>query len=435
MPFSECAVVCGRRAGKSHILSVVATYLAMFVDWAPYLAAGEYATIAIVCADRAQARTVIRYVKGLIDSVPAMASMLEGPEHSQRITLSSRRVVIEISTAGHGVRGYSYAAIICDEIAFWSTAEDAAVSDTEILRALRPGLLTLRPAGSMLIMASSPYARRGALWESYRRHYSEDGSPVLVWKAASRTMNSTLDEAEIQRAMIEDPEGSASEYLAEFRSDISALLTRETVERCVVPGRGELPRSGRFVYAAFCDPSGGSSDSMTLCIGHGEDRNGARVAVVDALREIRAPFDPSAAVLEFSGLLRDYGLGTVTGDRYAGEWPPTLFSQHGVTYTPSETNKSELYLSLLPLINGQRIELPDDQRLIAQLCSLERRTTRGSGRDIVDHPPRQHDDSANVVAGMAQLVAGKPDQMMIWLMLGGMSQEQARQHMQGRHTP
>jgi hypothetical protein len=285
----------------------------------------------------------------------------------------------------------------------------------------------------MLIMASSPYARRGQLWETYRRHYSEDTSPVLVWKAPSLVMHPTLDRAEIERWLIEDPDGNNAEYNAEFRSDVSALLTREVVESCVIKGRHELPRSGRFVYQAFCDPSGGSSDSMTLCVGHGEDRNGARVAVVDCLREIRAPFDPAAAVLEFAGVLRDYGLGTVTGDRYAGEWPPTLFSQYGVTYTSSEMNKSELYLGLLPLINGGRIELPDDQRLVAQLCSLERKTTRGSGKDVVDHPPRQHDDSANVVAGMAQLVAGKPDGMMIWLMLGGMSQEQARQHMQGRH--
>jgi hypothetical protein len=36
--------------------------------------------------------------------------------------------------------------------------------------------------------------------------------------------------------------------------------------------------------------------------------------------------------------------------------------------------------------------------LVAQLCSLERRTTRG-GRDSIDHPPSGHDDLANAVAG------------------------------------
>jgi hypothetical protein len=45
----------------------------------------------------------------------------------------------------------------------------------------------------------------------------------------------------------------------------------------------------------------------------------------------------------------------------------------------------------------------DDRRpnpkMVAQLCGLERRTTRGTGRDIVDHPPNAHDDLINAVAG------------------------------------
>jgi hypothetical protein len=31
--------------------------------------------------------------------------------------------------------------------------------------------------GSMLLCASSPHARRGALWEAYRKHFGQDGDP------------------------------------------------------------------------------------------------------------------------------------------------------------------------------------------------------------------------------------------------------------------
>ena len=41
--------------------------------------------------------------------------------------------------------------------------------------------------------------------------------------------------------------------------------------------------------------------------------------------------------------------------------------------------------------------------MIAQLCQLERRTARG-GRDSIDHPPKAHDDIANVCAGAVHLV-------------------------------
>ena len=64
-----------------------------------------------------------------------------------------------------------------------------------------------------------------------------------------------------------------------------------------------------------------------------------------------------------------------------------------------------------------RIELLDDPRLIAQLCSLERRTARG-GRDSIDHPPGQHDDLANVAAILTSITLnryGTYDQSYGWV--------------------
>ncbi len=78
------------------------------------------------------------------------------------------------------------------------------------------------------------------------------------------------------------------------------------------------------------------------------------------------------------------------------------FRHFNITFEQSAKPKTDLYVDVLPLINSRRIELLDNQRLIAQLCSLERRTTRGSGRDVIDHPASGgHDDIANAVAGLA----------------------------------
>ena len=67
------------------------------------------------------------------------------------------------------------------------------------------------------------------------------------------------------------------------------------------------------------------------------------------------------------------------GDRYGGEWPRERFARHGISYRPSEQTKSELYGRLLPMLNSGQVELLDNRRLLSQLASLERRTTRGSG--------------------------------------------------------
>jgi hypothetical protein len=120
--------------------------------------------------------------------------------------------------------------------------------------------------------------------------------------------------------------------------------------------------------------------------------------VLDCLREASAPFSPTDIVAEFAETLGRYRVRSITGDRYAGQWPREAFGKHGITYIPAPLPKSDLYVSLLPLINSGQAELLDHERLRNQLVGLERRTARG-GRDTIDHPPGGHDDVANAVAG------------------------------------
>ncbi len=79
------------------------------------------------------------------------------------------------------------------------------------------------------------------------------------------------------------------------------------------------------------DPSGGSADAMTLAIAHAEGERGKEIAVVDLLREVRPPFQPSAVVEQFSADMRRYGVRECTGDRYAGQWPAEQFQRCGIT--------------------------------------------------------------------------------------------------------
>jgi hypothetical protein len=247
---------------------------------------------------------------------------------------------------------------------------------------------------ALLVGISSPYARRGALWTAYRDHYGQDGDPVLVWKAATASMNPHISSAFLAEEYAADEARAAAEYGAEFRRDIESFVPREAIDAVIIPERRELPPMDSMEYVAFVDPSGGSADSMTLAVAHWEDGR----AVLDALRECRPPFSPEDVVAEFAGLLRNYCVTTVTGDRYAGAWPRERFQAQGITYLPSEQTKSQLYGELLPLLNSGRIELPDNRRLVAQLAGLERHTARG-GRDSIDHAPGCHDDLINAAAG------------------------------------
>jgi hypothetical protein len=388
---TEGWLICGRRGGKSFVLALCAVFLATFRSYRQYLQPGERATVMVIATDRKQARVIFRYVRGLLAGVPMLAQMLDR-ERAESFDLSNH-VTIEVAAASfRTTRGYAICAALLDELAFWG-GEDSAEPDYEIINAIRPAMATI--PGAMLLCASSPYAQRGALWDAWRKHFGQDNDPVLVWKAATRTMNPTVPQSVIDQATEHDPASAASEYQAEFRSDIAAFISREVLDACVARGCFERPPAAGLGYIAFCDPSGGSSDSMTVAVAHRE-ANG--VTVVDCVRERRAPFSPDAVVTEFAALLKSYNVAAVCGDRYGGQWPAERFLAHGISYSPSEKPKSDLYKELLPLLNSGRVELLDHQRLINQLAGLERRTARG-GRDSIDHAPHAHDDVANAVAG------------------------------------
>jgi hypothetical protein len=389
--YLEVTLVCGRRGGKSLILALIAAYLGAFFNWAPYLTAGERASVVIIATDRRQATVIFKYLRAFL-SVPLLNGMIER-ETADTIDLDNG-VTIEIQTASHrGIRGRTICAALCDELAFWRTSDDnSANPDTEILAALRPAMATIPKA--MLLKASSPYARRGALWNDHRRHHGKDESSMLIWQADTLTMNPSVPQSVIDAAYENDPADASAEYGAQFRTDVEAFVTREAVEACVIDGRFELPPMAGVHYTAFCDPSGGGSDSMTMAISHKE----ANIAISDAVREFKPPFSPESVVSELCALLKSYRINTVVGDKYAGQWPAERFQVHGITYSASAKPKSDLYRDFLPAVNGRRVELLDHPKMVSQLCALERRTLR-AGRDSVDHPKGQHDDVINCIAG------------------------------------
>ena len=259
--------------------------------------------------------------------------------------------------------------------------------------------------------------RSGILFERWKNFYGKNDDGILVVRGGTRHFNPTFSQAVIDRALALDPARYSAEYNSEWRMDLQSFVSPEIAEACVELGVYERPPVKNTQYFGFCDPSGGSVDSMTMCIGHmkyGEDS-----VTIDAIREARPPFSPEVVVKEFAELFKSYGITTVIGDRYAGEWPVEGFAKQGISYQQSAKPKSELYVGLLPLINSCRIELLDNRRLVARLCGLERRVARG-GKDSINHGPGQgqHDDLINAVAGVVSISIhkyGSYDQSMAWV--------------------
>jgi hypothetical protein len=293
---------------------------------------------------------------------------------------------------------------IVDEVAFLRTDDISANPDAEVVNSLRPGLSSI--PGSMLLLASSPYAKRGVLYESFKRHWGRDDSRTLVWRGTSIEMNPLMDRDLIQQAREDDPARASAEYDAQFRDDVATFVSREVIDACTVPLRYELPRITGIRYHAYVDPSGGSSDSYCLAIAHME----RGLVVLDCVRETRPPFSPEAVTEDYADIAKSYGCHVVRGDRYAGEFPRELFRKRGINYELSEQTASEMYQAVLARLNSKQVELLDLPRIAKQFGDLERRTSRG-GRDQISHPPGGHDDLVNSITG-ALLMAGAVRQPM-----------------------
>jgi hypothetical protein len=405
-PFTEAYLVKPRRAGGTLFAAALGLHAALD-DYRDRLGPGEWATVAMIASDRRQARQLMGYVKGLIEASAVIRAEVSG-ETRESIEFRHRvRLEVHIPSF-RSTRGYSYCAVIADELAFWR-AEDSANPDVELVRAVLPALSNLK---GKLIGLSSPHARRGHLYEVYRKYHGINGSNVLVLQAREpHLLNPTIDPGVIERAMAMDPEAARSEWYGLFRSDISQFLPDTLIDAAIVEGRTELPAAPGQGYVAFVDMSGGVSDAASLAIAHQAPGTRAPHMILDQLIVAKAPHEPREIAARFCAILQRYGVRHVTGDRYGGEWVRGAYKASGVRYEPAELDKSAIYAEVSPLFAEKRVELLDNRQLTTELRLLERRPRSGGRGDAIDHPPRAHDDAANAACGALWLAASHPSTM------------------------
>ena len=394
---SEMMCVIGRRGGKSKAISALACYYAALCEH--QLSRGERGVVLLIAQDRRAAKVSLDYIQASFDGSAMMRAMVK--ERLKEELFLTNGISIEVrSPTIRSTRGITAVAVLCDELSFWRPDEASANPDIEVINAARPALATTQ---GPLVGISSPYGRRGFLWDIYKKHYGPEGdSSILVVQGASRDFNPSLPQSVVDAALKRDALANSAEYLGLFRTDVEALLTQEAIEAVTDPGIRERAPDLKNNYLGFVDPSGGSSDSMTLAIAHSE----GTTQVLDLIREVRPPFSPEAVVEEFSSTMRRYRVSRCFGDRYAGNWPSEQFMKCQIHLEPCERSKSELYCDLLPAINSRAVRLLENDRLMMQLVGLER-TTRGGGKDKVDHARGAHDDIANAAAGALVLCASE----------------------------
>lgn len=430
-PSREAWVPVGRRGRKSAIAAVVGLWQAAFrIDAGRYLAKGEVAVVPILSVTKDKALKIHQYMTAMLDDPTLSYLRVKGkPEPGEKRRPGAIHLFVPTLSGGYRVdviieaanlkagRSDTNLGAILDEIAFFRS-EESANPDKDIVAGITPGMVAV--PGGLVLGISSPYARRGILYERFEEHYGKPGK-ILVWRAATVDMHDTPQiRAEVAEEFRKDPESAKAEYGAEFRTDVEAYIPIEVVRAVTVEGRFELPFVDGRKYYGFVDPAGGggSGDPYAWSIGHWDGKK----AIQDLLRSKEGKFDPAGITAECTRDMMRYGIKRVIGDHWAGEWAPAFFA-HGIhddlcpraskpyvqctrkdgcwtmTYESSAAPKSDLYKDFLPFMTTGGVELLDSKDLRTEFVGLDRRTARG-GRDSIDHLPGAHDDLANATAGV-----------------------------------
>jgi hypothetical protein len=398
---SELWLVLGRRSGKTLVACLVLLWLATSRTYV--LAPGERGVLLLLAADREQAKVALRYLVGLMRGVPALAALI-ARETADAVELINGLSVEVATSSARSVRGRTVVACVADEVAFWAT--DGADPDGEVLNAVRPAMATV--PGALLLALSSAYAKRGALWETFSRYYGTGDPRVLVVQAPTRAMNSTVPEHVITDAYQRDPASARAEYGAEFRDDVSGLLSPAAIEAVTLAGTREITLNPKRRYTGHFDAATGSgSDAAALAVA--ARPTATEPATLVCVRRWQPPFSPVSVVAESAAVLQTYGLRAVSVDRFATGLIVDMFGAHDVRATAASSDTSGAFLSLLSLVNSQVVRLLDDPTLLSELRGLERRATAG-GRDVVGHAPRAtaHDDVAAATAFALQAATAQP---------------------------
>lgn len=311
--------------------SFIAVYLAALRDHSAALAKGEIGYVFLIAQNKDQARVALNYIRAAFEESPVLRSLVD--EVTQEVVRLKNNITISVAAASfRSTRGRSLVAVIADEISFWRT-DESSQPDREILRALRPALLLTK---GPIIGISSPYAKRGVLYERFRDHYAKPSDDVLVIRGDVRTLNPVADDDEIERMRLDDPEAAVSELDGHFRGDLSGFIDEAVLRANVEVGVKHRPFQPAHRYIAGVDVSGGQHDSFVLAISHKE---GERI-VLDFVKEWESPFDTTVVVEEAAALMKAYRTSVAYGDSYGAQWVVSQFKLHDISYKSAEMSRS-----------------------------------------------------------------------------------------------
>ncbi len=377
-------ITAGGRGGKSYILIALRMLWGMLVRDVSSAAPGQSPVALVVARNEKLRGEVVRYAIGAVRAHPWLEAMLV---HATTTGFALRRpdgalVAFEAGVAtpgGYGARGRSLTDFALDEIAFVG-ADGAAVSDVDLFAAGAPRVLP----GGQTILASTPWAEAGLLYENHVANYGRPVSCIAVHAPTLTLRDTAFTRQIVERERARDEDNYRREFLAEFQTTgtsqmFSATLLEAHCDRDWT--EGDKPKPGERVTAgadfAFV------SDSSALAIVADDGKKIRTTSLTELRPKPGEPLKPSVTVRTFAAQMVGHTCRHLVADGHYREAIIEHLAEERLAFYAAPTVPSEAYVRVKQLLNEGRVTVPNHPRLLQQLREVQAVPTAAGRLQII----------------------------------------------------
>jgi hypothetical protein len=446
--FKELHLAFGRRASKTILTSIIVAYEAykLIKLGDPYeyyhIPRGEEIAIINVANSQNQANRLFAQIKERIRSAPFFRGRIDGDATASMVRMftdvdmerkndPNTNISVEgsiVLVCGHSnpdtLRGYSAAAIMFDEFAFYD--ENPKISGRAFYNALKPSILKFGKRGDgRLVEISSVNGMSGIFYEIWKNGQSEDRAfqDILSFRLATWDINDDIsyDDDDLVKARMQDPAAFDVEYGSVWNTAgvNKKFFARELVDTAIMPGLAPQHIASRaYKYYVHVDPAS-TKDAYSLVVVYRvpyvTPRGEKRFKICLAYHQIWKPGPMGLDFKEIDNqvfdICRRFRAVSVTYDVWNSVHSVEYLRRKGLRANRlqfSRANKAQFYTNLEDLMNRNELCLYYDETIYGELVNLRYKPSmRGIsiGKDERSDCPT--DDLIDCLAGAAWMAIGR----------------------------
>jgi len=408
-PITRLLCVAGRRSGKTTIAAALMAWLARkilrdstFLEGVPVLPDSLVSILNVAC-DIHQSAILFRTLTGFLSRLRLIP---DGASRAERMQIG-RLLIESLSSSSRSSRGRTACGLCLDEFAHFQRT-GGPLADRAVWTALMPSLATFGPKG-LAVVTTSPAGRSGVVWDLFSMRGQNRGT--LTVQLPTWEMNPNIARESLEEEFVRDENLARQEYGAEFLAPHGRFLRLEEIQACVTTIDHPPPgRARRHIHVDL----GFQHDATAIALGYIDrsdsgDENDWRV-VIERVEVMLPPPGGSLNVGEVEkrivDIARESGAAAITFDQHQSAYLVERLRSAGFdaeVFPATAKSNRDVFSFLSHLISTRRIVLPQNQRLLDELATLECTPTESGFR--VEAPSGGSDDCADAVAVCAWRLA------------------------------